>query len=149
MQKKFNAFHILSEEFVWELHKRMYREVWRWAGEFRQSDKNIGFDWQIPIVLRGLIDDCKFWIDHKTFSVDEIAVRFKHRIVSIHCFANGNGRHSRLMADVIVTQIFSKEVFSWGEKTYQDRKGARENYIAALKEADKEHIALLMGFARR
>src|SRR5260221_2900671 len=101
LQKKFNSSDILSEKFIRELHKRMYRDVWRWAGEFRQSDKNIGVDWkQIPMVLRGLIDDCKFWIDHMTFSEDEIAVRFKHRIVSIHCFPNGNGRHSRLMSDL-------------------------------------------------
>lgn len=140
---------ILKEEFIRGLHRRMYGEVWLWAGEFRRSDKNIGKDWkQISIVLCGLIDDCKFWIDNKTFSEDEIAVRFKHRIVSIHCFPNGNGRHSRLMADVIVKQVFGKDVFSWGEKTYTDRKQAREDYITALKEADKDNIAPLLQFAR-
>jgi Fic-DOC domain mobile mystery protein B len=141
---------ILSEEYLRALHKRMYREIWRWAGEFRRSEKTLGIeDWtQIPLELRKLIDDCKFWVEHKTFLEDETAVRFKHRIVSIHCFPNGNGRHSRLMADVIVKQVLGKDVFSWGEKTYTDRKQAREDYIIALKEADKENIAPLLQFAR-
>jgi Fic-DOC domain mobile mystery protein B len=123
LRKKFDADVILSEQFVRELHKRMYGEVWKWAGEFRRSEKNIGIDWQqIAMQLRGLIDDCKFWIDNKVCGDDEIAIRFKHRIVSIHCFSNGNGRHSRLMADVINKQIFSKDVFSWGGKNLYEHE---------------------------
>jgi Fic-DOC domain mobile mystery protein B len=149
MQKRFNASDVLTEAFVRELHKRMYRQVWRWAGEFRLSDKNIGVDWkQVPMVLRGLIDDTRFWIDHQSFPEDEITVRFKYRIVSIHCFPNGNGRHSRLMADVIVSQILGKKEFSWGENSYADRKQARKDYIAALKKADKDQIEDLIQFAR-
>jgi Fic-DOC domain mobile mystery protein B len=149
MQKRFNASDVLTEAFVRELHKRMYREVWRWAGEFRLSDKNIGVDWkQVPMVLRGLIDDTRFWMAHKSFPEDEIAVRFKHRIVSIHCFTNGNGRHSRLMADVIVSQVLGKKEFSWGENSYTYWKQAREDYIAALKKADKDQIEDLIQFAR-
>ncbi len=149
LQKKFNSTAILSETFIRGLHKRMYRDVWRWAGEFRLTDKNIGGDWkQVAILLRGLADDCQYWIDHNHFSADEIAVRFKHRIVSIHCFPNGNGRHSRLMADVIVSHLFGKPVFSWGAKSYKDPKQAREDYIAALKKADKDEMAALLQFAR-
>jgi Fic-DOC domain mobile mystery protein B len=149
MQKRFNASDILTETFVRELHRRMYKEVWRWAGEFRLSDKNIGVDWkQVPIVLRALIDDCRFWIDQKTFPEDEVTVRFKHRIVSIHCFPNGNGRHSRLMADVIGSQLLGKKAFSWGENSYTDKKHARQDYIAALKSADKDQLSDLLKFAR-
>ncbi len=149
MQKRFNASDVLTEVFVRELHKRMYREVWRWAGEFRLSDKNIGVDWkQVPMLLRGLIDDTRFWIDHSSFPADELAVRFKHRIVSIHCFPNGNGRHSRLMADVIVSQVLGKKEFSWGENSYSDRRQAREDYIACLKKADKGMVEDLIAFAR-
>lgn len=149
MEKRFNANDILSDTFVRELHRRMYGEVWRWAGEFRRSDKNIGVDWkQVPMVLQSLIGDCKFWIDHKTFPENEIAARFKHRIVSIHCFPNGNGRHSRLIADVIVSQILAKAKFTWGEKTYTDMKLAREDYIRALKKADNEQLTDLIQFAR-
>lgn len=85
------------------------------AGEFRKTDKNIGIDkWQIPTELKYLLDDTKFWIDNDTYPHEEIAVRFKHRIVSIHCFANGNGRHSRLMADIIIEKVFRQPVFTWG-----------------------------------
>jgi len=94
---------ILTEKFVRNLHKRMYGNVWSWAGDFRKTDKNIGINkWQIPTALKYLLDDTLYWIEHEIFPPDEIAVRFKHKIVSIHCFPNGNGRHSRLMADIIV-----------------------------------------------
>jgi len=108
--KKFTASEMLTETFVRELHRRMLGEVWQWAGNFRQTDKNIGVDkYQVGIELRTLLDDCKYWIEKKVWGEDEIAIRFKHRIVSIHCFANGNGRHARLMGDLIAER-------SWGRK---------------------------------
>ena len=101
------AERILTEKFIKDLHKKMYGDVWKWAGQFRLTDKNIGVNWtQIGIELKNLIDDIKYWIENKTFSPEEIAIRFKHRIVSIHCFPNGNGRHSRMMADIIIESIF-------------------------------------------
>src|SRR5687767_8030753 len=85
LRRRFNVKDILSEEFVRELHKRMYREVWRWAGQFRKSDKNIGIEWyQIPTSLKNLVDDAAVWVDNATYPPDEVAIRFKHRIVSIH-----------------------------------------------------------------
>lgn len=149
MQKKFSVTDILSEAFMLELHKRMYGDVWRWAGKFRHSDKNIGLDWkQVPVALRGLIDDCKYWINHKTFSQDEIAIRFKHRIVSIHCFPNGNGRHSRLIADVIIHRVFGQPVFTWGSGDLRDKGSIREEYLGALKQADIGNLESLVSFAR-
>ena len=98
---------IMAEKFVKELHKRMYGDIWIWAGEFRKSDKNIGINWtQISVELRNLIDDTKYWIENNTYSPTEISIRFKHRIVAIHCFPNGNGRHSRMMADIIMEFVF-------------------------------------------
>jgi len=83
---------VLSEEFMIQLHKRMLGMVWKWAGQFRKTETNIGIDWtRISMELRLLIDDAKFWVEHQTFLPDEIAIRFKHRLVSIHCFPNGNG----------------------------------------------------------
>lgn len=112
-RRRLTIANILTEVFVRELHTRMLGEVWHWAGSFRRSNKNIGVDkLLIGTELRQLLDDCKYWIAHKVYLPDEIAIRFKHRIVSIHCFANGNGRHSRLMADVIIDKIFGKEVYS-------------------------------------
>ena len=112
MSRSFTASEILTEDFVRRLHSRMFSDVWKWAGEFRRTNKNIGVDrFQIRIELRTLLDDCGFWIEHTTYPEDEIAVRFSHRLVSIHCFPNGNGRHSRLIADVIVEKALARQVF--------------------------------------
>lgn len=148
-RKRFTAKEILTEQFVKELHKRMLDGVWKWAGSFRVSNKNLGVDrLQIGIKLRMLLDDCKFWIENKTYDADEIAIRFKHRIVSIHCFSNGNGRHSRLIADVIIEKIFEEEVFTWGSKSLSQSGLFRDEYLKALREADKGNYALLILFAR-
>jgi Fic-DOC domain mobile mystery protein B len=148
-RKRFTAKEILAEQFINELHKRMFGEVWQWAGSFRNSNKNIGVDkYQISVDLRALLDDCRFWIQHKTFADDEIAVRFKHRIVSIHCYANGNGRHSRLMADVIIEKIFGKPVFTWGSRDLIQSGTFRTVYLSALRKADNGNIAPLIQFAR-
>jgi Fic-DOC domain mobile mystery protein B len=148
-RKRFTTKEILTEQFVNELHKRMFGEVWQWAGSFRNSNKNIGVDkYQISVDLRALLDDCRFWIQYKTFADDEIAVRFKHRIVSIHCFANGNGRHSRLMADVIIEKIFGKPVFTWGSQNLIHSNTFRNSYLSALREADNGNIESLVQCAR-
>lgn len=148
-RRKFTQKEILTEAFVKELHLKMLGGVWRWAGTFRNSNKNLGVDkYQISIELRLLLDDCKFWINNKTFSDDEIAIRFKHRIVSIHCFANGNGRHSRLIADVIIEKIFGREVFTWGGKDLASRSEFRGLYLKALRMADRGNYEYLLRFAR-
>jgi Fic-DOC domain mobile mystery protein B len=149
LKRKFNQELILKEQFVKELHLRMYDDVWKWAGKFRTTNKNIGVDWQlISVSLKQLLDDCKFWIDNKTYPEDEIAVRFSHRIVSIHCFPNGNGRHSRLIADVITSHIFSLPVFSWGSSNLVRHGDARKQYIDAIHAADQGIILPLLTFAR-
>lgn len=149
MKRKFKSVDILSESFIRELHRKMYADVWKWAGEFRKTNKNIGVDkLEISVELRKLIDDCIFWIDKKSFDDDEIAVRFKHRIVSIHCFANGNGRHSRLIADIISEHIFKKPVFSWGAANLVKQGDARKAYLKAVKAADIGNYELLLAFAR-
>jgi Fic-DOC domain mobile mystery protein B len=126
----------------------MLGDIWEWAGDFRITNKNIGVDkYQIGIELRTLLEDCKFWIVNKTFPPTEIAIRFKHRIVSIHCFANGNGRHSRLIADVIVEKMFGQEVFTWGAKSLTRGGEVRSRYIAALRDADKGNYKPLIVFA--
>jgi len=140
---------ILTEKFVKGLHKKMYGDVWKWAGKFRMSEKNIGIEWtQIGIELKYLLDDTKYWIENNTFSPEEIAIRFKHRIVSIHCFPNGNGRHSRMMADIIMESIFSKEIFSWHQSNMVKADETRKAYIYALREADNGNIESLIEFAK-
>ena len=140
---------ILTGKFIKDLHKKMYGDIWKWAGEFRRSEKNIGIAWtQIGIELKNLLDDTKYWIENNTFSQEEIAIRFKHRIVSIHCFPNGNGRHSRMMADIIMESIFSKEIFSWHQSNMVKADETRKAYIYALREADNGNIESLIEFAK-
>jgi Fic-DOC domain mobile mystery protein B len=149
IRKKLKSDKILTEKFIKDLHKKMYGEVWKWAGDFRKSNKNIGIDWTgISTSLKNLLDDTKYWIEFKTFSSEEIAIRFKHRIVSIHCFPNGNGRHSRLMADIIIESIFDEEIFSWNKSNMVKANETRKLYIKALKEADHGMISALIEFAR-
>jgi Fic-DOC domain mobile mystery protein B len=139
---------ILTEKFIKDLHKKMYSDVWKWAGEFRKTDKNIGLKWtQIGIELKNLIDDTKYWLENKTYPPKEITIRFKHRIVAIHCFPNGNGRHSRMMADIIIESIFGKEIFSWHKSNMVRADETRKEYIIALREADNGNIKPLIKFA--
>jgi Fic-DOC domain mobile mystery protein B len=148
-RKRFTASEILTEAFICELHKRMFSGVWEWAGTFRNSNKNIGVDkYQIAMELRMLLDDCRYWIENETFSPDEIAVRFKHRIVSIHCFSNGNGRHSRLIADIIIDKIYGLDVFTWGGNNLLYPGNFRSGYLSSLRAADRGNIDPLMQFAR-
>ncbi len=155
--RSFKPDTVFTEEFIRMVHKRMYADVWAWAGEFRKTNKNIGIDkWQIPTELRYLLDDIRYWHENNTYPPDEIAVRFKHRIVSIHCFANGNGRHSRLMADIIIEKIYKQPVFSWGAAlslsmgaaNLSSEGDARAAYLKAVKAADQGDYSLLLAFAR-
>lgn len=139
---------ILTEDFIKTLHKKMFGKVWKWAGQFRKTEKNIGTNWvNIGIELKYLLDDTAFWIENKTFQNDEIAIRFKHRIVQIHCFSNGNGRHSRIMADIIMEFIFKNAIFSWGNSNLIKADEIRKKYIEAIKIADDGDIYPLLNFA--
>ena len=139
---------ILNEAFLRQLHKQMFGETWKWAGDFRKSDKNIGVDWRnIGVELKKLLDDVRYQVEHSAFPGDEIAVRFHHRLVAIHPFPNGNGRHARMMADLLVERL-GKARFTWGSKSLVDPNDTRKQYIAALQAADARNIAPLLAFAR-
>ena len=150
MKRKLGLQQILTEDFVRELHKRMFEEIWKWAGRFRTSDKNLGVDQNnIHTEAKRLLDDCRYWIDHNVFAGDEIAVRFSHRIVSIHSFSNGNGRHSRLIADILVSHGFDRPCFSWGRINLTAHGAARSAYLKALRKADDNDYQSLIDFARQ
>lgn len=149
LSRKLDREYILSEGFIRELHRRMFGDVWSWAGTFRKSNKNIGVDKTlISTSLKQLLENAKIWIDKSVYSEDETAVRLKHGIVNIHCFPNGNGRHSRLMADVVIAHIFNRPVFTWGQKDLVRQNVVRRSYFDALKEADNGNIKPLTEFAR-
>jgi Fic-DOC domain mobile mystery protein B len=147
--KTFKSETVLTEKFICNLHKRMFGSIWKWAGEFRKTDKNLGIKkWQIPVSLKILCDDSIYWIENETYSPEEIAIRFKYRIVSIHCFSNGNGRHSRLMADILIGKIYGLPLFSWGMADLAPQSDARSSYLNAVKAADKDNFQPLLEFAR-
>lgn len=150
LQTKLKKEVVLTEKFLKKLHQKMYGEVWKWAGTFRQTDKNIGVAWlQINLQLKQLLDDTQFWITNKTYNATEIAIRFKHKLVAIHCFPNGNGRHSRIMADIIMETIFDKEIFTWHSSNMVKADEVRKEYINALRKADNGTIEPLIEFAKK
>ena len=139
---------LLAEKFLRQLHKRLFGEVWVWAGEFRRTERNIGIEpVQIPVELRAALDDARYWIEHEMFPPDEIAVRLHHRLVAIHPFPNGNGRTTRLMGDLVVVRL-GREPFTWGRNNLTEVGETRTRYIAALRAADNYDIGPLLEFAR-
>jgi len=139
----------LSVSFIKELHRRMFSEVWAWAGTFRSINMNIGVDkYLIEQELIKLTQDCRYWITNKIFSEDEIAVRYKYKMVSIHPFPNGNGRHSRICGDILVSKILGRTVFLWGGKRIEKSGETRQKYLHALHMAEQEDFSALLAFAR-
>jgi Fic-DOC domain mobile mystery protein B len=139
---------ILRDVFLKSLHGRMFNRVWRWAGKFRTSERNLGVrPFQIETTLRQAIDDAAYWIEHRTYPPDEIAVRFHHRLVVVHPFPNGNGRWARLAADLLITQLGGNR-FTWGGAILQNAGTARAIYINALRSADGHDPEPLVKFAR-
>lgn len=139
---------IPQEAHIRKLHEPMCGETWRWAGEFRKSDKNLGVDWlKIGVELKKLLDDVRYQVEHGSYPADEIAVRFHHRLVAIPPFPNGNGRHARLMADLRAERLGHPR-FSWGSRSLVDASETRQRYIAALQAADARDYGPLLAFAR-
>ena len=139
---------VLDERFLDKLHKQMYSRVWRWAGQYRHTGKNIGVDaYRIPTELRQLLNDCRFWIENKTYSADEIATRFHHKLVWIHAYPNGNGRHARLATDLLLTAL-GRPRFTWGCVNLVNASETRLAYVTALRAADNHDIGPLLEFTR-
>ncbi|MDB5672777.1 MAG: cell filamentation protein Fic [Alphaproteobacteria bacterium] len=139
---------VLDQSYLEEIHKRMFGDVWRWAGSYRKTARNIGIDaYRIRTELRQVIDDAKHWIEHKTYPPDEIAMRFSHRVVQVHPFPNGNGRFSRQVADMLAIEL-GQSRFAWGQNAGLDGTALRARYVAALKAADAHDIGPLLVFAR-
>jgi len=139
---------ILDQNALRELHQRMFGNVWRWAGQYRTTARNIGVEaHRIPTEVQLAIDDARYWVEHSTYPADEIATRFSYRIVSIHPFPNGNGRLSRLAGDLVAQQL-GQSAFTWGRINQVNAGETRARYIAALRAADNHDIVPLLLFAR-
>jgi Fic-DOC domain mobile mystery protein B len=139
---------VVGEDFLRELHRRMFGKVWRWAGHYRTTDRNIGVaPHRIGPETRRLLGDVRYQIEHHSLPPDEIAIRFSHRLVSIHPFPNGNGRHSRLAGDLLAAQL-GQPPFTWGRENLVTPGATRAVYVAALRAADAHDYDALLAFAR-
>jgi Fic-DOC domain mobile mystery protein B len=139
---------VLTEKLLNDLHKRMFGRVWKWAGQHSHIGKNIGVDaYRIPVELRQLLDDVRFWIKNDTYQPDEIATRFHHKLVWIHIFPNGNGRHARLATDLLLTAL-GRPRFTWGRENLVDANETRQAYVDALRAADQHDYGPLLAFVR-
>jgi Fic-DOC domain mobile mystery protein B len=147
-RRRGGADKLLAEHFSKTLHRRMFGEVWKWAGSYRQSALNIGIAPHLVAAEMPLMfDNACYWIAHETFPPDEIAVRLHHRLTQIHGFPNGNGRHARMMADLLIEKLCGKP-FTWGSGGIRDTGMLRTTYVQALQAADNHNITGLIAFAR-
>ena len=139
---------VLTEGFVCDLHKKLLGKVWGWAGSFRKTEKNVGIDpRQVPIQLRRLLGDARYWVESGTYPPIELAARFHHKLVYIHLFPNGNGRHSRIMADAILTKLLDEPAIDWaGGQRLEQMNERRDQYIKALRQADGQDYSALLVF---
>ncbi len=140
---------ILTDRFVRDLHHRLFGDVWKWAGQFRQTERSIGIDpLHIAVQLRVLLDDARYWAENSTFPPLEAGARFHHRLVQIHPFRNGNGRHARINADVYLAEHFGHAPIDWAAgHDLQHTNERRDAYLAALRAADGGDIGSLLLFA--
>lgn len=149
--RKQHRIDIFDEGFLREVHRQMFKDVWRWAGQYRTTAKTIGVDAsQIAIQVHELLKNAEAWIQYRSYPWDEIAARFHHHLVAIHPFANGNGRHARLMADVLL-ELYGQPKATWGGGGDEapDVEGAiRDEYVQALKAGDRGNFARLTAFLR-
>lgn len=144
-QRKHKDF--VTEDFTRDLHKHLFGTVWSWAGSFRTSEKSIGVDpLHIGVELRKLLGDAQYWVDHGTYSREAFAARFHHRLVQIHPFPNGNGRHGRIMTDVILEKTMGLAPIEWGASDLNDDGEHRQRYLDALRAADKKDYQPLIEF---
>lgn len=140
---------IFTEKFLLNLHKRMFGQVWKWAGRYRRSNKNIGVDsYQIPTELHKLLGDSKYWLEHQTYDITDLAIIFHYRLVKIHLFPNGNGRHARLCADVICAKYNGEELTWGGREDLMAANQTRKAYIDALIKADHGDYESIIAFAK-
>jgi Fic-DOC domain mobile mystery protein B len=139
---------VLADQFILDLHRRLFGDVWSWAGKFRTTEKNIGIDpLQISVQLRMLLDDARYWAENNTYSPLEAGARFHHRLVKVHPFPNGNGRHARIAADTFITECFDHATIDWAAGHDLQRSNDRRNaYIRALRAADAGDYGALFSF---
>lgn len=148
--RRWEPDRVLRVEVLRDLHRRMFRDVWRWAGELRRRETSIGVAPEVvTIELRNLVDDTAFWLANGTYDLDEAVLRFHHRLVQVHAFRNGNGRHARFCADLLARGL-RLPPYTWGGQDLADATAARAAYLTALRamDANRDEFGPLRDFAR-
>lgn len=141
-----SGVEVASDAFLRQLHRRLFGQVWAWAGRYRTTEKNIGIDpLGIAPAVRQLFDDVGAWQEYDSYPLDEQAARLHHRLTFIHPFPNGNGRTSRAMADLFL-RAREMPALTWGASL--PLAEARAGYLAAVRAADAHDFAPLLGFIR-
>jgi Fic-DOC domain mobile mystery protein B len=139
----------LDDRFIHAVHTRMFDHTWEWAGQARRSDKNLGVPWtEIAARLRQMLDDVRAQIQYRAYAPVEIAARYHHRLVSVHVFPNGNGRHARIMSDLLLFQLAGQR-FEWGRGSLTAASDLRTRYIATLQAADGGDYGPLLRFLEK
>lgn len=137
---------LLTENYLKRLHGKMFGDTWRWAGEWRTTEKNIGIaPERIPEAVRQLLLDVEAQVEAHSYPIREIAARLHHRLVHIHPFPNGNGRVARTYADLLL-HAHGEERFRWGEGNLVTVGEPRDAYLAALRAADGRDYGPLFRF---
>jgi Fic-DOC domain mobile mystery protein B len=147
-QRRRRRLDVLDDAFVRLLHKKLFGHVWTWAGTYRLREKNIGIaPVLVPTQVRVLLDDARYWALNRIFSALEAGARFHHRLVQIHPFPNGNGRHARIMTDALLQDYFEHPGVQWSDGfDLQNDTNRRSQYILALRKADAGDFSLLLKF---
>jgi Fic-DOC domain mobile mystery protein B len=141
---------IFSRDFVTNLHKALFGEVWQWAGAFRQRELNIGVDPKnIAVDLHNFLEDAKCWVEFKHYDNLELSARIQHRLVQIHPFVNGNGRHSRIFTDVVRVFLLNDKPMKWANTKLENMKEERNSYISGLREADTGDLSNFIQYLQR
>lgn len=150
--KRPTTTEILTTDFVQKLHQQMFGDVWDWAGAYRRTETNIGVDWwTIAVAVRQLVDDFSYRFEHaappESTEIDLFCVEYHHRMVKIHPFPNGNGRHARACCDTLALSL-GQPAFTWGRASIVTDQLARSSYIEAIRAADDGSLTSLCVFAR-
>ena len=145
-----SRYDIFDANFLLKLHEKMFDKTWKWAGQLRTSGKNIGCNpYQIRSELKNLCDDAKYWVEHQTYSAEQLALVFHHRLVKIHLFSNGNGRHARLVSDCVIKKLTPAKKINWQGRNVGSAEELRRKYILALRKADSGSYQELFGLFNR
>jgi Fic-DOC domain mobile mystery protein B len=138
-----------TEGFVRQVHRDMLGAVWEWGGRYRETELTIGVPaHQIREEIAKLCDDRLFWDKDKNMPIIERAARLHARLAWIHPFRNGNGRHARLITDIFLYS-HRHALPEWPHSELIQEGTPREEYLVAMKQADRGNFESLITFTKR